>query len=116
MVIEHGAAVTLADAWTSLIADLEARKLSDQTIRKYKLLERQIKDYGEQCGLKMLAQFDLDVLINSGRRGKTDRGPLAKSWSGCAHSFGSRMIGSGLNRIRQRKSSCPKHPFVPRCR
>ena len=62
MVIEHGAAVTLADAWTSLIADLEARKLSDQTIRKYKLLERQIKDYGEQCGLKMLAQFDLDVL------------------------------------------------------
>src|SRR5215471_1710069 len=42
MVVER-AAVTLADAWTSLIADLEARKLSDQTIRKYKLLQRQMK-------------------------------------------------------------------------
>jgi integrase/recombinase XerD len=61
-VVERGAAVTLADAWTSLIADLEARKLSDQTIRKYKLLQRQMKSYGEERGLKMLAQFDLDVL------------------------------------------------------
>lgn len=61
-VVERGAAVTLADAWASLIADLEARKLSDQTIRKYKLLQRQMKAYGEEHGLKMLAQFDLDVL------------------------------------------------------
>lgn len=61
-VIERGAAVTLADAWTSLLADLEARKLSHQTVRKYKLLERQMKAYGEDRGLKMLAQFDLDVL------------------------------------------------------
>lgn len=61
-VIECGAAVTLADAWTSLLADLEARKLSHETVRKYKLLERQMKAYGEDRGLKMLAQFDLDVL------------------------------------------------------
>ena len=61
-VVEPGAPVTLADAWTSLLADLEARKLSAQTIRKYKLLERQMKAYGEERGLKMLAQFDLDVL------------------------------------------------------
>src|SRR5215472_593504 len=61
-VIERAAAVTLVDAWTALIADLEARKLSDQTIRKYKLLDRQMKAYGEEHGLKMLAQFDLDVL------------------------------------------------------
>jgi hypothetical protein len=50
-VIERGAAVTLADAWTSLLADLEARKLSHQTVRKYKLLERQMKAYGEERGL-----------------------------------------------------------------
>jgi site-specific recombinase XerD len=62
MVIERAAAVTLADAWTSLLADLEARKLSDQTIRKYKLLQRQMKAFGEDHGLKMLGQFDLDVL------------------------------------------------------
>ena len=61
-IIERGAAVTLADAWTSLIADLEARKLSHQTVRKYKLLKRQMESYGEERGLKMLAQFDLDVL------------------------------------------------------
>jgi len=56
-IIERGAAVTLADAWTSLIADLEARKLSHQTVRKYKLLQRHMKAYGEERGLKMLAQF-----------------------------------------------------------
>ncbi len=61
-IVERGTAVTLAEAWTSLIADLEARKLSHQTVRKYKLLERQMKAYGEERGLKMLAQFDLDVL------------------------------------------------------
>ena len=41
----RGAAVTLADAWKSLLADLEARKLSNQTIRQYKPLERQMKAY-----------------------------------------------------------------------
>jgi integrase len=61
-VIERSAAVSLADAWTSMLADLEARKLSHQTIRKYKLLDRQMKAYGEERGFKMLAQFDLDVL------------------------------------------------------
>lgn len=61
-VVDRGAAVTLEDAWKSLIADLEARKLSDQTIRKYKLLQRQMKAFGEERGLRMLGQFDLDVL------------------------------------------------------
>src|SRR5580700_3512899 len=62
MLPQRGAAVTLADAWASILVDLVARKLSDQTVRKYKLLERQMKAYGEERGLKMLAQFDLDVL------------------------------------------------------
>lgn len=61
-VIEPGAAMSVADAWTSLIADLEARKLSDETIRKYKLLERQMKAYGESRGLALLNQFDVDAL------------------------------------------------------
>jgi integrase/recombinase XerD len=61
-VIERGVAVTLADAWSSMLADLEARKLSHQTIRKYKLLERQMKAYGDERGLSLLMQFDLDVL------------------------------------------------------
>jgi site-specific recombinase XerD len=61
-VVEREATVTLADAWTSMIGDLEARKLSHETIRKYKLLERQMKAYGVELGLTMIAQFDLDVL------------------------------------------------------
>ena len=44
------AAVTLAHAWASLLADLEARKLSNQTIRKYKLLKRQMEAYGTDRG------------------------------------------------------------------
>jgi integrase/recombinase XerD len=61
-VIERGAAVTLADGWLSLLSDLEARKISNQTIGKYKLLQRQMIAYGENRGLTMLSQFDLDVL------------------------------------------------------
>ncbi len=61
-VVERDAPVTLADAWTSMLADLEARKLSNQTVRKYKLLQRQMKAYGEERGLSLLSQFDLDTL------------------------------------------------------
>src|SRR5713226_8604114 len=61
-IIVKEAPVTLASAWTSILADLEARKLSCQTIRKYKLLERQMKAFGESRGLSLLADFDLEVL------------------------------------------------------
>jgi integrase/recombinase XerD len=57
-----GAPVTLAHAWESIIADLEARKLSFGTIRKYKLLKRHMTDFGKERGLSLLAQFDLDTL------------------------------------------------------
>jgi integrase/recombinase XerD len=62
MLPERGVAVTLADAWTAMLADLEARKLSYQTIRKYKLLKSQMVAFGEGRGLSLLSQFDLDVL------------------------------------------------------
>ena len=61
-VIERGAAVTLADAWISMLADLEAQKLTSGTIRKYKLLERQMKAFGAKHGLILINQFDLDTL------------------------------------------------------
>jgi integrase/recombinase XerD len=59
---ERGAPVTLADAWQSLLADLAARKLSDSTIRKYTLLERQMKEFAEATELHSLPEFDLDTL------------------------------------------------------
>jgi len=61
-VIEHGAPVTPAEAWKAKIAELEASKLSHQTVRKYKLLERQMTAYGKSQGLTALVEFNLDML------------------------------------------------------
>ncbi len=61
-VIEHGAPVTPAEAWKAKIAELEASKLSHQTVRKYKLLERQMTAYGKSQGLTALVEFNLDTL------------------------------------------------------
>src|SRR5260370_37407307 len=59
---EQGAPVTLADAWASLISDLEARKLSYETIRKYKLLKSRMTAFAADKGLSLLADFDVDKL------------------------------------------------------
>src|SRR5260370_35028567 len=48
---EQRAPVTLADAWASLISDLEARKLSYETIRKYKLVESRMPAFAPAKGL-----------------------------------------------------------------
>jgi integrase/recombinase XerD len=61
-VSEQEAPVMLADAWDKLLADLEARKLSESTIGKYKLLRRQMTAYGEPRSLTHVAAFDLDTL------------------------------------------------------
>ena len=62
MISEQGAPVTLAAAWDSLIADLEARELAEPTIRKYKLLKKQMTAFGESHRLLYLADFDLQTL------------------------------------------------------
>lgn len=59
--ITESAAVSLAEAWKNFLADLEARKLSRHTIRKYKLLERQMTAFAQARGLD-LAHFDLATL------------------------------------------------------
>ena len=59
---ERGAPVSLADAWESFLADLEARKVSPSTLGKYKLLKRQLAAYAESRGLSRVADFDLDSL------------------------------------------------------
>jgi integrase/recombinase XerD len=60
-ITEIGAAVTLADAWKAQIADLETR-VSSETVRKYKALEKQMKAFGDAQGFTLLPQFDLDAL------------------------------------------------------
>jgi integrase/recombinase XerD len=61
-VTERAAPVTLAEAWKSMLADLEARKLSDSTLRKYKLLKGQMTAFAETAGLHFLPELDLDTL------------------------------------------------------
>jgi integrase len=96
-VVEAIAAVTLADAWTSLLADLEAQKLSDQTTRKYKQLEKQMTAYGEEHGLRMLEQFDLDVLSK-----------FRATWKD-----GSRTAAKKLERLRAFFRFAQKRKWVP---
>ncbi|SRR6266852_3690560 len=50
---------SLADSWKEFIEDMEARKLHDSTIRKYKLLKRQMEDYGQRNGFQFIDEFDL---------------------------------------------------------
>ncbi len=76
-IVQRHTAITLTDAWTSEIADLKSRNLSPDTIRKYKLLERQMKAFADNRGLKLLHQFDLNTL--SEFRGTWKDGPRAAS-------------------------------------
>ena len=49
----------LLEAWKEFLADIDARKLNDSTVRKYKLLKRQMEDFAKRFGLHVLADFDL---------------------------------------------------------
>jgi integrase/recombinase XerD len=53
---------TLVDAWQEFLADVDARKLHDSTIRKYKLLNRQMDAYAQRVGFRFLAEFDLSAV------------------------------------------------------
>src|SRR5258708_10613719 len=52
----------LCDCWQEFLVDIEARKLHESTIRKYKLLRRQMQEYAEQNGLSFIDEFDLSAL------------------------------------------------------
>jgi hypothetical protein len=54
--------VTIEQAWQKLIADSEARKLHESTIRKYRLLSPQMKDYASLSGLRFLTELDIDAV------------------------------------------------------
>jgi len=49
-------------AWKEFLADLDARKLADSTIRKYKLLNRQMEGFAKERGFRFLVEFDLPAV------------------------------------------------------
>jgi integrase/recombinase XerD len=53
---------TIESAWKDFLADLEARKLADSTVRKYKLLNRQMEDFAKERGFRFLIEFDLPAV------------------------------------------------------
>jgi integrase/recombinase XerD len=53
---------TINAAWVEFLADIEARKLADSTIRKYKLLNRKMEDFAKERGFRFLNEFDLTAV------------------------------------------------------
>src|SRR5713226_5266097 len=49
----------LDDAWADYRADMLARKLNPETIRKYKTLESQMVDFAARHGFRFLDEFSL---------------------------------------------------------
>jgi integrase/recombinase XerD len=56
------APTTVEDAWRDFLTDIDARQLHPSTIRKYKLLDRQMAEHAKSRGLRFLAEFDLAEL------------------------------------------------------
>jgi integrase/recombinase XerD len=50
---------TIEDAWKDFLDDIEARKLHDDTVRKYKLLKRQMTDFCQRHGVQFLDELNL---------------------------------------------------------
>lgn len=53
---------TLSDCWQEFLVDIEARKLHESTIRKYRLLQRQMQEFAVSKGLQFIDEFDLSTL------------------------------------------------------
>jgi hypothetical protein len=73
----ESAAKTIEAAWKEFLADLEARQLADSTVRKYKLLNRQMEDFAASRGLRFLPEFDLPA-VSAFRAGWKD-GPRSSA-------------------------------------
>jgi len=74
---EASAPITIKQAWQTFLADLEKRNLHASTIRKYRLLFRQMEGFATRLGLRFLIEFDL-VTLREFRIEWTD-GPLSSA-------------------------------------
>ena len=53
---------TLTDCWREFLADVEARKLHESTIRKYKSLRRQMEEFAKTRARLFIDEFDLPTV------------------------------------------------------
>lgn len=69
--------ITVDQTWQRFLADVQARGLNPSTVRKYRLLSRQMQEFSQKRGLPFLSQFDLDTL--SGFRAEWRDGPRSSA-------------------------------------
>lgn len=69
--------VTLEQAWQRFLSDMEARNLRASTLRKYRLLSKQMQNFALQRGLRFLKQFDFGTLGEF--RSEWQEAPLTKA-------------------------------------
>jgi len=87
----------LEDAWADYRADMQARKLLRETMRKYKTLESQMVDFAARHGLRFLDEFTL-----------ADVGKFRSEWTD-----GQRSSGKKLERLRTFFSFDQKRKWIP---
>ncbi len=87
----------LDDAWADYRADMLARKLNPETIRKYKTLESQMVDFAARHGFRFLDEFALDEVSK-----------FRSEWTD-----GQRSSGKKLERLRTFFTFGQKRKWIP---
>jgi integrase len=105
--------MTLEVAWQRFLADLGARNLHASTVRKYRLLSRQMTEFACQHRLRFLQQFDLPTL--SEFRARWQESPLtrAKKLERLRSFFRFAQENTWVDENPARKLKGPKVPLRP---
>src|SRR5712692_8843539 len=108
--------MTLEEAWQRFLADLGARNLHTSTVRKYRLLSRQMTEFACQHRLRFLQQFDLPAL--SEFRATWHESPLTRSKKLERFALSSVLLkrALGWTKIQRANLKDRKCRFAPRCR
>ena len=100
------------EAWAEFLADIEARKLHNSTIRKYKLLRRQMEDFALRRRLSFLTDFDLSKVSQFRSEWKDGLVRVRRSLNGFARSSVLRKSANGCRRTRRWNSRHQESHFA----
>jgi integrase/recombinase XerD len=104
--------MTLDEAWKRFLADLGARNLHPSTVRKYRLLSRQMTEFACEQRLRFLHQFDLPTL--SEFRTRWQESPLtSKKLERLRSFFRFAQESAWVDKNPARKLKGPKVPIRP---
>jgi len=91
---------TIKDAWTEFLVDTAARNLDVSTVRKYRLLNRQMEAFAEPRGFRFLAELDVAAL-----------GSFRAGWKDGAYSGAKKLERlRGFFRFAQERTWIPNNP------